>query len=89
MDGVPRPAEDHGDYRLFRWLAANGARLVVACLVLVAWNLLFFRDRTTLIFLGSSAFLALGVSLLAALVAYTLFKRRGGKVEKSLPPVGP
>lgn len=79
-------AEDHTDYRFFRWVALNGARLVLACIFLVAWNLAFVRDRDTLIFLGSSGFLALAASLLSALVSYTLFKRRGGRVEKGSRP---
>jgi hypothetical protein len=84
--GDARAAEDFLDYRLFRWFALNSARLVLAILFLVAWNLAFFRHYDTLIFLGSTGGLALAVSLLAAMVSYTLFKRRGGKVVKSQPP---
>lgn len=68
-------------------MALGAARLVVACLVLVAWNLAFFRQRETLLFLGNSLFLALGVSLASALVAYLLFHRRGGRIEKTTPPL--
>lgn len=88
MDQQLQRAEAYIDYRFFRFIALNGARLVMACLFLLAWNLLFFRDRETLIFLGSTAGLAVAVSLLSATVSYTFFKRRGGKVEKT-PPPGP
>jgi hypothetical protein len=81
-----RPAEEYGDYRAFRWFALNGARLVVACLFLVGWNLAFVRHRETLVFLGSTALLALGVSLVAATVSYSLYRRRGGQVVKTRPP---
>lgn len=84
------PAEARGDYRFFRFLAANGARVTVVCLFLIAWNLAFYypRDKNegTLVFLGSTAGVFLGISLLAALVSYSLYKRRGGKIEKTVPP---
>ncbi len=86
MDEPRRPAESHADYRLFRFVALGTSRLVLACLFLVLWNLAFFRDRATLVFLGSTGGLALAMSLIAAMVAYMLFKRRGGKVEKTSPP---
>lgn len=84
-----RPADDYADYRFFRWFALNGARLTVACLFLIAWNLAWFRDRETLLFLGSTGGSAVAVSLLAALVSYSLYKRRGGRIEKSTPPARP
>ena len=84
---APRAAEDYGDYRFFRFVTVASSRLVIAILFLVGWNLVFFRQRETLIFLGSTGVLALGLSLVAAMVAYMLFKRRGGKVEKSKPPM--
>ena len=86
VDPSGRPAEEYADYRFFRWFALNGARLTVACLFLVLWNLVWFQDARTLVFLGSTGGLALAVSLVSALVSYTLFKRRGGRVEKSRPP---
>jgi len=85
---APRPAEDFTDYRVFRWFALNAARLTVAGLFLIGWNLLWVRDRNTLIFLGSTTGLAVAVSLLAALTSYMLFKRRGGRVEKSARHTG-
>lgn len=88
LDPHARPAEDYGDYRFFRFLALNSARLVVACLFLIAWNLAAFRQWETIIFLGNTLALALGLSLVAGTVSYSLFKRRGGKIEKTPPPVG-
>lgn len=83
-----QPAEAHADYRFFRYLALGASRLVVACLFLVLWNLLFYRHGPTLIFLLTTTAWALGVSLVAGTVAYALFKRRGGRVEKTPPPLG-
>lgn len=81
-----RPAEDYADYRIFRLLTVGSSRLVLAGLFFAAWNLAFYQDRATLIFLLTTTGLAVVVSLLAGFIAYFLFKRRGGKVEKTPPP---
>ena len=86
MDGPSRPAEDYADYRFFRLLTVGGARLVVACLFLIGWNLLVDPSRRILLFLGNTALLGLAVSLVFGTLAYTMFKRRGGRVERSKPP---
>lgn len=88
MDATPPPAESHRDYRFFRFLAGFGAKLTIAGLVFTAWRLLWYRDpfSDTVAFLLSTTILALMTSLVAGFVAYYLFKRRGGRVEKSEPP---
>lgn len=83
-----QPAESRSDYRFFRFLAINGARLVMASLFLIALNLAYARDRETIVFLGGAALLAVAVSLVAAMTSYLLFKRRGGKIEKTPKPAG-
>ena len=90
MTGTDQPAEAHGDYRFFRFLALGGARLTVAGLVFAAWHVAWNRDplHETVIFLLSTTALALVVSLVPATVSYLLFKRRGGKIEKTPPPTG-
>ena len=83
-----QPAEQRADYRFFRFLAVGGARLTVAGLLFAAWHLAWNRQplHDTVIFLLSTTALALLVSLVAATVSYMLFKRRGGKIEKTPPP---
>lgn len=81
-----RPAEEYADYRFFRFLTLGSSRLVLAGLFFVAWNLLFYRHWETLIFLLTTTAIALFVSLAAGMVAYMLYKRRGGRVEKTPPP---
>lgn len=81
-----RPADARLDYRFFRALYVLTSRLVLANLFLIAWNELFYRHGDTRIFLLTTTVLALGVSLASSMVAYRLFKRRGGKIEKTSPP---
>lgn len=88
MDETLQPAESHRDYRFFRFLASFGAKLTIAGLVFTAWRLLWYRDpfSDTVAFLLSTTLVALLVSLVGGFVAYYLFKRRGGRIEKSGPP---
>jgi len=87
-----QPAEARGDYRFFRFLAVFGSRMTIAGLVFLAWWLLAYRLwRTPIdvpIFLLSTTAVALVLSLLAGMTSYTLFKRRGGKIEKTPKPPG-
>lgn len=66
--------------------------MTLAGLVFLAWYLVAYRMwRTPIdvpIFLLSSTALALVISLVAAMTSYTLFKRRGGKIEKTPKPPG-
>jgi hypothetical protein len=80
----PRPAEDHADYRFFRFLARATARLTVAGLFFIAWAALFATGHRwdTAIFLASTTALLLVASLVTSMVAYMLYKRRGGTIIK-------
>lgn len=99
MEETPQPAEARADYRFFRFLAVSGSRLTIAGLVFSAWRILVYGDlrkftsegpliSETLIFLLNTTALALVLSLVAGIVSYSLFKRRGGKIEKTAPPPG-
>lgn len=79
-----QPAESYPDYRFFRGLSLVTAKLTLAGLFFVAWAAAFaFGHRwQTSIFLASTTALLLVVSLVSGLIAYMLFKRRGGQVEK-------
>lgn len=99
MDEATQPAEARADYRLFRFLAVSGSRLTIAGLVFSGWRILVYGDlrkitsdgpviSETLIFLLNTTALALVLSLVAGIVSYSLFKRRGGKIEKTPPPPG-
>lgn len=79
-----RPAEDHADYRFFRFLARSTARLTVAGLFFILWALLFAAGHRweTGIFLASTTALLLILSLATSMVAYMLYKRRGGLIVK-------
>lgn len=85
-----QPAEARSDYRFFRFLALSGARLTVAGLVFVAWYVaayvLWGTAVTPGVFLLTTTALALIVSLVAGMVSYSLFKRRGGKIIKGEEP---
>jgi hypothetical protein len=87
-----QPAEARGDYRFFRFLAVGGSRLTLAGLVFLAWYILgyaLWRTQVEVhIFLLTTTALALFLSLAAGMTAYSLFKRRGGKVEKTPKPPG-
>lgn len=65
----------------------------MAGLVFLAWYLvayaMFRRPVEILIFLLATTMIALVLSLAAGLAAYVLFKRRGGRVEKTPPPPAP
>jgi hypothetical protein len=91
-DGSLQPAEARGDYRFFRFLAIGGSRMTLAGLVFLAWYIVAYRmSRTAVdvpIFLLSTTAVALVVSLIAGMTSYTLFKRRGGKIEKTPKPPG-
>lgn len=83
-DPAARPAEAYADYRFFRALSMMTAKLTLAGLFFIAWAAAFaFGHRwQTSIFLASTTALLLVLSLVSGLVAYMLFKRRGGEVEK-------
>lgn len=83
-DVTTRPAESYPDYRFFRALSLMTAKLTLAGLFFIAWAIAFaFGHRwDTSIFLASTTALLLFLSLVSGLVAYLLFKRRGGQVEK-------
>lgn len=90
MDEEPQPAELRTDYRFFRFVARFSAQLTVAGLVFALWHLIQYRDPLghAFIFLLATTAQALVVSLVAGIFAYVLFKRRGGRIEKTPPPPG-
>ena len=87
-----QPAEAYGDYRFFRFLAVGGSRMTIAGLIFLAWYLVAYamwRNPIDVpIFLLTTTALALIVSLVAGMTSYSLFKRRGGKIEKTPKPPG-
>jgi hypothetical protein len=81
--------EDRADYRFFRMLALTTARWTGAGLFFIVWALIWAREARWEIgiFLGSTTFMLVMVSLVAATTSYLLYKRRGGVIVKG--PRGP
>jgi hypothetical protein len=87
-----QPAEQRRDYRAFYRITRFLANLTLAGAAFLLWYVAAYwawdRPITVGIFLLTTTLLAMLLSLVFGLVAFLLFKRRGGKVVKSEPPAG-
>jgi hypothetical protein len=87
-----QPAEQRRDYRAFHRVTRVLANLTLSGAAFLIWYLVAYRawgrDVSIGIFLLTTTILAMMLSFVTGLVAFLLFKRRGGQVVKTEPPAG-